>query len=280
MKIFVTGGTGFIGSYFINRATYNSHELVCLRRPGSQTRINVVQEPEWINGMLDENFTREMEGCEAFIHIAACGVSPQKITKEELLKINVVDSFKLIQSAVSAGIKKIIIVGTSDEYGRTGIRYKFIPPNAPLEPISSYGASKAALFQLLHSFAYEKEIKFIYARIFNAYGIGQYEKNLWPSMRKAALAGEDYYLKSGEQVRTFTSVEEVAKQLVALLQFSNVKVGKPFIINIGNSKSQTIKKFAEFWWKEWAATGKLHFGANTYHKNEVIRYVPLIEELK
>ena len=38
-------------------------------------------------------------------------------------------------------------------------------------------------------------------------------------MKKAAISGEDYNLTSGEQVRDFTPVEEVAKQLVDNLQF-------------------------------------------------------------
>jgi nucleoside-diphosphate-sugar epimerase len=280
VKIFVTGGTGFIGSYFINLALENGHELICIQRSGSQPRINIVLEPEWINGALDKDFKSTMEGCDTFVHLAACGVSPQKATKVELLKVNVVDSFKLIQSAASAGIKNFLILGTSDEYGRSGIRYKFIPTDAPLEPTSNYAASKAALFQLLHAFTIENNLKLIYARIFHAYGIGQHEDNLWPSMRTAALSGVDYNLTPGEQVRAFTPVEEVANQLVKLMTFTNVEAGIPFIINIGSERFQTIRNFAEYWWKEWGAKGELRFGAKPYRKNEVMRYVPLIEGFK
>jgi nucleoside-diphosphate-sugar epimerase len=280
VKTFVTGGTGFIGSYFINRAMKRGYHLVCSHRAASQPRKNIVQEPEWVKGALCGDFTSTMEGCDTFVHLAACGVSPQIATKDELLKVNVVDSFKLIQSAASAGIKKFLIMGTSDEYGRSGIRYKFIPTDAPLEPTSNYAASKAALFQLLHAFTIENNIKLIYARIFHAYGIGQHEDNLWPSMRTAALSGVDYNLTPGEQVRAFTPVEEVANQLVKLMTFTNVEDGIPLTINIGSERFQTIRNFAEYWWKEWGAKGELRFGTKPYRKNEVMRYVPLIEGFK
>ena len=256
------------------------HELTCIRRPGSQTRIKIKHEPVWVYGQLNEDFASSMEGCDAFVNMAACGVSPQKATNEELIRVNVVESFNLIQSAVNSGIKLFLLLGTSDEYGISGMRYKFIPPDAPLKPVSNYAASKAALFQLIHAFANEKELKLIYARIFSAYGIGQHVKNLWPSMRKAALSGEDYYLTQGKQVRAFIPVEEVVKQLVKLLDFSNVETGIPLAIQIGSDKPQNLKDFSEQWWKKWGATGKLHFGTKQYRKNEVMRYVPLIKKLK
>jgi nucleoside-diphosphate-sugar epimerase len=277
MKLFVTGGSGFVGSYFINRATEKGHDLTCIRRKDSQPKIKIAFQPKWIEGRLEDDFTSSMKGCSTLVHMAACGVSPQKSTKDELLKVNIIDSYKLIQTAFSSGIENFLIIGTSDEYGKSGMRYKFIPPDAPLEPTSDYAASKAALFQLLHSFTIEKNIKLIYARIFNAYGIGQYKKNLWPSMRIAALSGEDFFLTQGEQVRSFISVEEVAKQLVKSLDFSAVETGATFIKHIGVDSPQTIRKFAEYWWKEWGATGKLHFGAKPYRENEVMRYVPLVE---
>jgi len=39
MKLFVTGGTGFIGSHFLNAALKNGHEVVAQHRPGSKPRI-------------------------------------------------------------------------------------------------------------------------------------------------------------------------------------------------------------------------------------------------
>ena len=59
MKIFVTGGTGFIGSHFLKQALAIGHDLICLRRPGSRTRIPLKSEPTWLEGSLEDDLSDE-----------------------------------------------------------------------------------------------------------------------------------------------------------------------------------------------------------------------------
>ena len=278
MKIFVSGGTGFIGSYFINSAISAGHKLVCLRRPKSHPRIKLNREPDWVKGTLGDDLSRSMIGCDALVHMAACGVSPQKASKEDLIKVNVIESYKLIQLAISKGINKFLIIGTSDEFGNSGDRFNFLSSDAPLEPITGYAISKAKLFQLLKTLTAEKNLILIYSRIFSAYGIGQYEKNLWPSMKKAALSGKDYLLTPGEQIRSFIPVGEAVEKLVELLNFSKVKPGILSQKNISSNSYQTVREFSEYFWNKWNAKGKLHFGAKPYRNNEIMRCVPMIKD--
>ena len=56
MKIFLTGGTGFIGSHLINEAHKRGYEIRALRRPGSKSRIKLDKQPYWIEGSLDGNY--------------------------------------------------------------------------------------------------------------------------------------------------------------------------------------------------------------------------------
>ena len=51
MKIFITGGTGFIGSHLINELIKFDYDLICLRRQNSQ-RIPLKKEPQWIMRIL------------------------------------------------------------------------------------------------------------------------------------------------------------------------------------------------------------------------------------
>jgi len=278
MKIFVSGGTGFIGSHFINSAISAGHKLVCLRRPKSRPRIKLNRNPNWVKGTLDDDFSKSMTGCDALVHMAACGVSPQEASKEDLNKVNVIESYKLIQSAISTGINKFLIIGTSDEFGNSGDRFNFLSPDAPLEPITGYAISKAKLFQLLKPLTAKERLILIYARIFSAYGMGQHEKNLWPSMKKAALSGEDYLLTPGEQIRSFIPVAKAVEKLVELLNFSEVKPGILSQKNISSDSYQTVREFSEHFWNKWNAKGKLHFGAKPYRNNEIMRCVPMIKD--
>ena len=277
MKIFLTGGTGFIGSHFINQALETKHELICLRRAGSQPRIPLKREPVWVEGSLENNLQSELKGCDLLLHLAAHSTNVPYDTLENCLYWNLTASLQLLQQAREAGVKKFIVTGTGFEYGQSGEEHEFISVDAPLKPTMTYPASKAAASIVFQQWAIEKKLKLKYLRIFQVFGEGEDKNRLWPSLKKAAIAGQDFHLTPGEQVRDFTPVEEVAKQLVDSLDFSDVNAGVPLFKNIGIDKPQSIREFAEFWWKKWGATGKLHLGVKPYRKHEVMKFVPLVD---
>jgi nucleoside-diphosphate-sugar epimerase len=276
MNIFLTGGTGFIGSYFINQAHKAGHELICIRRPGSQPRIHLEKEPVWVEGLLNDDWRREMKDCEVLLHLAAHSTNVPYDTLENCLYWNVTASLKLFQSALESGIIKFLVAGTCFEYGESGENFSKIPADAALLPTMSYPASKAAASIVFYQWAVENVIRLQYLRIFQVFGEGENENRLWPSLKRAAFAGEDVDLTEGGQIRDFLPVEEAANQFLKALNFEGVECGKPLIKNMGTGKPQSIKCFAESWWKKWGAKGNLNFGSIPYRKNEIMSYIPLI----
>ena len=271
MKIFVTGGTGFIGSHFLNQAHAAGHEIVALRRsPDSVPRIPLTKEPVWVDKAMNQVTADDLEGCDALVHLAAFGATPQPATWQSCFKINVVDSLHLVESANTAGVARIIAAGSYAEYGASGPRYEFIPLDAPLEPKGPYAASKAAFFMALRAFTASNSMRLAYGRIFSAYGEGQYEKNLWPSLRLAAKAGENFEMTHGEQIRDFIAVERVAAWFVESL----VQEKAFYIANVASGEPVMLADFCRYWWKQFGAKGQLKFGALPYRDNEVMRYVP------
>jgi nucleoside-diphosphate-sugar epimerase len=276
MKIFLTGGTGFIGSHFINKAHSQGFNLVCLRRPGSVTRVELIDNPKWLNGSLEDDWVEEMRGCDIFVHLASHSTNVPYDTLEKCLYWNLTVSLKLMEQAREAGISKFIISGTGFEYGRVGEKYDYIPINANLEPTMAYPASKAAAYIAFYQWAVEYKLQLNYLRIFQVFGEGESEGRLWPSLKKAALSGNDFDLTLGEQVRDFTHVDDIVSQFVEFFDFSSIKPGSPMVTHVSCGKPQTIREFSEFWWKQWGATGKLNFGVYQYRKNEVMRFVPKV----
>lgn len=277
MKLFVTGATGFIGSHFVNQALDAGHDVVALRRSSdSRPRIALKTEPQWLYKGLNQVGEEDFHGCTTLVHLSAIGVSPQKATWRELMQTNVLDAIYLAERARNAGIQRFVVAGTFAEYGRSGERFDFIPPDAPLEPTFPYAASKAAAFCLFYSFAISSQCELYYGRIFSAYGEGQHESNLWPSLRQAAEIGEDFAMTHGEQIRDFVSVESVADTFLKACQRNDVKCGEPIVENVASGQPRVLREFAEFWWKKWGATGKLKLGEIPYRENEVMRFVPEI----
>ncbi len=274
MKLFVTGGTGFIGSHFVNQAIANRHRVVAIRRPDSQPRIPLEAEPRWIEKPLADLDPADLEGCEAFVHFAAVGVSPQKASWESCFQMNVMDSLHAWRLAVTAGVRRFILCGSCFEYGASGENLQTIPPDCPLQPTAPYHASKAAASMAAIGLCRSEKLHCSILRPFHAYGEGEEEYRFWPSLRHAALSGEDFPMTFGEQVRDFIPVEQVASAFLHALEKEPPLTGIPEIKNIGTGKPQTLREFAEFWWSHWGATGKLQFGAVPYRPDEVMRYVP------
>ncbi len=276
MKIFVTGSNGFIGSHVVKRALDSGHEIVGLRRSSKLEKISLPRQPIWFEGTLESDIRQAAEGCEAIIHLAAYGVNPYFDSWHEAFRWNVSAGVNLWGQAKEVGIKRFVIAGSCSEYGRSAERYKYLPCNAPLEPINAYAASKAAATLAAMAFARENDLELAVLRPFHTYGEGESQERLWPSLKKAALAGEDFPMTFGEQIRDFTPVELAAETFIHYVTEAIIPSGKPVIHNLGAGRPMSLKRFAEKEWKKFGATGRLKLGEIPYRDNEVMRYVPLI----
>ena len=125
-----------------------------------------------------------------------------------------------------------------------------------------------------HGLAVESNIKLVYLRVFSVFGEGQFEENLWPSIKKAALSGDDFPMTEGQQIRDFIHIDELTRKIISELDFSSVQPGIPLVKNIGSGNPQTVLQFSKYWWQKFNATGKLLPGVIPYRKNEAMRIVP------
>src|SRR5579859_5941820 len=75
MRVFVTGGNGFIGSVVVRRLAAAGHHVVCLLRPASRTERIDMLPFERVGGDVRDaaSVRRGMSGCDATIHLAAPG---------------------------------------------------------------------------------------------------------------------------------------------------------------------------------------------------------------
>lgn len=275
MNLFVTGATGFVGSHLVRLALQNNHQVLALRRSVmSEPRVVLPVQPEWIVKGMEELTASDFAGVDMVIHLAAHTPNFPYDSLENCVYWNLSVPLRMFDQAVKGGVRRFVVAGSCFEYGQSGVRYEFIPPSAPLEPTLSYPASKAASSVAFYQFAVGHQIQLSYHRVFHVYGEGEAEARLWPSLRRAALLGNDLPMTLGAQVRDFVLVEDVAGQLLAACEPSGVRDGEPLIKNLGSGRPQSIRDFATFWWRHWGAKGELRFGAIPYRNGEVMRYVP------
>lgn len=275
MNLFVTGSTGFVGSHLVRLALQADHRVLALRRSvKSEPRVVLPRQPEWISKGMEDLSWSDFVGADTVIHLAAHTPNVPYDSLENCLYWNLTVPLRMFDQAAKGGVRRFVVAGSCFEYGRSGARYEFIPSSAPLEPTLSYPASKAASSLAFYQFAVGHQIQLSYHRVFHVYGEGEAEVRLWPSLRRAAVLGNDLPMTLGAQVRDFVPVEDVAEQLLAACDLTGVKDGEPQIRNLGSGRPQSIYEFSTFWWRYWQAEGELRFGAISYRDGEVMRYVP------
>lgn len=274
MKIALTGGTGFIGSHFLQQALAAGHTVRAVRRsPYSQPRFSLLASPDWLDRQLNEVTSLELRGCDVLVHLATHTGNVPYDSLANCLHWNLTAVLTLFEQARLAGIRRFVVAGSCFEYGRSGERYLEIPSDAPLEPTNGYAASKAAASIVLKQWAEEHQLTLEILRVFHVYGEGELETRLWPSLRRAALAGEDFPMTSGEQIRDFQLAEAVASAFLnrSAYTFSSENC---LVLNLGSNSPMSIEEFARIWWNTWNATGRLLIGHLPYREGEVMRYIP------
>jgi len=277
VNLFVTGATGFIGSHVVQQVLAAGHAVTALRRPGSEPRIPLVRQPSWVESSLDDaGLVEPMRSCSVLIHLAAVGVVGAA-NWQKCFEVNVRQSLACWRHALEAGVRRIVVCGSCAEYGRSGERYDFIPLDAPLEPVGPYAASKAAASMAAWGLAQEAGVELAILRPFQVFGEGEQLPRLWPAMRQAALAGKDFPMTPGDQVRDFVPVETVAQAFLDFAVSRPLQLGRPTIHHLGTGRPQALRDFAQQWWQHWQAPGGLLPGALPYRPGEVMRFVPLVE---
>ena len=272
MKIFVTGATGFIGSHFLRHALASGHEVVATHRGERRARVELPIEPRWLRREMEGLTPADLADCEALVHFASVGVSPQKASWDDMLDGNVVQLVRLLDVARTAGVRRLVLAGSFAEYGRSADDYERIPAGAPLLPTNGYATSKAAGSVAAHGYAVEHALELCYLRIFSAFGDGQFSGNFFPALQSAARAGQDFPMSAGEQVRDYIPVESVADAFLEAVLRDDVRAGVPVVENVASGEPVSMRGFAERWWSAWDAKGRLLIGAVPYRPGEPMRF--------
>ncbi|HME11421.1 MAG TPA: GDP-mannose 4,6-dehydratase, partial [Candidatus Acidoferrum sp.] len=162
MKIFVTGGAGFIGSNFIRLvlAPGQPHSVVNydkLTYAGNLANLeSVASDPRYrfVKGDICDTRAVEaaMAGCDAVVHFAAESHVDRSIYEPAAaIETNVTGTFVLLQIAKKLALAKFVHVSTDEVYGDMAPD-KFSDEKTPIHPSSPYSASKASSDLLVYSY--------------------------------------------------------------------------------------------------------------------------------
>ncbi len=249
LKLFVTGGAGFIGSNFIRIALetqdYNIVNYDKLTYAGNLENLKDLENNEsyiFYKGDITDfdslNEVYQKEKFDVIINFAAETHVDRSINNSyPFIHTNVLGTQALLELAREAKITRFIQISTDEVYGSLPETGKFTE-ESPLKPNSPYSASKASADLLVRAYYKTYKIPAIITRCSNNYGPYQFPEKLIPLVILNAIRNKDIPVYGdGKNIRDWIYVEDHCKAILKILE--NGVDGE--IYNIGaNCEKQNI----------------------------------------
>lgn len=252
MKVFITGGAGFIGSHLVEHFLGNGDSVIALDNFSTGNTLNLKASGlEAISGDIrDQGLVEKLTSeSDLVLHMAAAlGVSNIINKTLESMSTNIAGS-EIVLNAAAKFDKRIVIASTSEIYGKN--------PKQPLNEEDdrvignpqkirwSYSDAKAIEEAMATSLFLDNKLKVTTIRFFNTVGprqTGQYGMVL-PRFVKAAINNEDLQVHGdGTQSRVFCHVKDAVSGLVSVISDSET-YGE--VYNVGGIGEISIHKLAE-----------------------------------
>ena len=251
MKIFITGGSGFIGKHTVRELLNTDNEVAIYDNLKNSSRSDADSltklGAKFIKGdILDYKLlSRSMNDFDVVIHLAGDTDVQESIKTPEITHAtNVTGTVNLLRACVEHNVKNIVAASTAAVYGESSKQP--ISEDSPTNPISPYGASKLSMEYYLKSFSSCYNLNCISLRFFNVYGEGQ--TNAYAGViTKFIDAIENnkplIVFGKGKNTRDFVSVKDVVDAIH--LSIKKIKGKRGDVYNIGSGKHTTIKELAK-----------------------------------
>lgn len=259
MKIFVTGGAGYIGSHIVYELCDEGHDVTIYddlslgREENIDNRAKLIvgstlNKPQLNEALLQNKF-------DAVIHLAAWKAAGESMENPGKYAVNnIIGSMNLLNAVISAGIKNFVFSSTAAVYGFPN--YLPIDEEHPINPANYYGYTKVFVEDNLRWYSQLKGINYVALRYFNAAGydikgrVRGKEKNpnnLLPIVLETAcgmrdivkIFGNDYDTIDGTGVRDYIHVNDLATAHILALKYLVDKKNN-LIVNLSTEKGYSV----------------------------------------
>jgi nucleoside-diphosphate-sugar epimerase len=241
MKIFVTGGTGFIGSHICRALIQAGHFIICLKRKASSLDrcMDFRGRVQWVDhdsAGWDEAIAASKP--QTVIHCAWAGVTAVERDNWIIQGENIALFVELMRVAEAAGAKQIIAFGSQAEYGLIQGR---VNEEHPCRPTTAYGIAKLACLAMLEGAARQRQMSHAWLRLFSIYGPGQGAQWFIPGLIRQMKLGQPPRLTGCEQRYDYLHVRDLALAVLAVLR----RPGKSGVFNVSSNTSLPLKQLVE-----------------------------------
>jgi len=293
VRVFITGGAGFIGSHLCDALVVEGKEVTILDNLSTGSKKNIAHLEGKINvvqgDIRDQKLVESLVAeSDLTLHMAAAlGVDNILENPIESISTNFYGSDIVLNAAVKYD-KRIVIASTSEIYGKN--------PKQPLSETDdrvigapqklrwTYSDAKALEEATAHALFLKNNLKVTTVRLFNTVGPRQTGKYgmVIPRFINAALENKPLKIfGNGSQSRVFCHVKDTVKALL-LLTSNDRSIGEVF--NIGGKGEITILDLAKMVIKQINSKSEITFtnyeDAYIVGFEDMARRVPDVSKIK
>jgi dihydroflavonol-4-reductase len=231
VKVFVTGGTGFIGGEVVRQLRERGEEVVCLvRSPEKATKLRELG-CELVSGDLSDDpaLRQGMAGCDAVIHAAAMyevGIPAKQ--RPAMWDANVTGTERVMKAALEEKVPRIVYVSTVGIFGNT---HKQIVDESYKNPetdfTSYYEETKLEAHKLVARMIDEQDLPAIIVQPGGVYGPG--DTSQVADLLEQFFAGRLPLLPFPELGICMTHVEDIAGGILLAVQRGGI--GETYVIS-------------------------------------------------
>jgi UDP-glucose 4-epimerase len=255
VKVFVTGGAGYVGSVCVEQLLDRGDEVVIFDNLSEGHRQSIDSRATFIQGDLNDSksisLAIETSSPSAVMHLAASALVAESMTDPgKYFHQNVSGGLNLLQAMVENGVNRIVFSSTCATFGipeRTPI-----DENMPQHPINPYGESKLMFEKILRWYDQIHDLTFVTLRYFNVAGASaksgearRTESHLIPRILQVALGqlphveiyGTDFETPDGTCIRDYIHVLDVASAHILALSAQ-----KSDSFNLGSGAGTSVRE--------------------------------------
>ena len=241
-RILVTGGTGFLGSYIVQKLLEDLNNEVSILdvKEFGETKNDHSKVYSYIADIRDrEKITPLFLGMDHVFHIAGNIRTPETDRADLHSSINDIGTSNVLEACVKNDVKHLIYTSTCEVYGKVG---HAIDEHAKIILENDYAKTKYSGEISCRDYTKKYGLKTTIARLAYIYGHGQYENRLFPKLLNASLKASGKYIEMSPSPGgyDFIYVKDAARGLIHLASITP-NLGSE-IFNIGSDSFRTYRE--------------------------------------
>lgn len=255
-RVLVTGAAGFLGWNLVEYLLSHDFFVEAVVRPNSPSNVRLLPHPHLrIMPLAMEDIVHlseyVTEPCDYAVHLAWDARRMDFAAQRASLTA----TLDLVEVLGAVGCRRFLGIGSQAEYGMTN---EVMEETSSLQPVTPYGATKAAALHMTRQCAAQLGMDWVWGRVFSVYGMYEPESTLLSYLARTLRSGETPQMTAGTQLWDYLHASDAAAAMAALL----LRGRNGEVYNIAHGDVRPLRSFSEEMRDILAPTAQIAYGTS------------------